>query len=76
MSVGEDFSSQFLKAMCRQIVSKARKTFLKFLSKCFRLPISADLARLIIPYRENRQIFYELAQCMVDLTACRKREFI
>ena len=44
-------------------------------SKRFRLPTPADLARLIILCRENRQLVDELAQFLVDLTACRKREF-
>ena len=41
----------------------------------FRLPISADLARLIILCRENRQLVDEFARFVVDLTGCRKGEF-
>ena len=48
---------------------------LEISSKYFRLPNSADLAPLIILYRENRELVDELARFVVDLTACRKREF-
>ena len=51
------------------------KDILEIQAKCFRLPTSSDLARLIIVCRSESQIANELARFIVDLTACRKRAF-
>ena len=44
-------------------------------SKCLRLPISSDLARLITFCCSERRLAGELARFVVDLDASRKRAF-
>ena len=51
------------------------KDILEIPSKCFRLPTSSDLARLIIVCRSDSQMVGEFARYIVDLTASRKRAF-
>ena len=59
---------------CRSISESIEdpKDILEIPSKCFRLPISTDLARLTILCRSESQIASELARFVEDLTASRK----
>ena len=62
---------------CRTISESTEnpKEILEIPSKCFRLPTSTDLARLIILCRSESQIASELARFVVVLTGSGKRAF-
>ena len=62
---------------CRSISESTEnpKEVLEIPSKCFRLPTSTDLARLIILCRSESQIASEFARFTVGLPGSRKRSF-
>ena len=78
MLVGSDSSSHYkiFKNIFNMSESSEHPTEIREApSKCFRLPNSSDLARLIILCRSESQMASELARFIVDLTASRKRAF-
>ena len=56
-------------------ISESPIDILEIPSKCLRLPISSDLARLINFCRSEGRLAGELARFVVDLEASRKRAF-
>ena len=56
-------------------ISESPIDILEIPSKCLRLPISSDLARLINFCRSEGRLAGELARFVVDLDASRKRAF-
>ena len=56
-------------------ISESPIDILEIPSKCLRLPISSDLARLINFCRSDGRLAGELARFVVDLDASRKRAF-
>ena len=55
--------------------SESPVEILETLSKCLRLPIPSDLARLITFCRSESRLAGELARFVVELDASRKRAF-
>ena len=69
------FQTALSQSQASSNIVESPKDIFEIPSKCFRLPITADLAHLITLCRTESQLAGGLARFVVDLTARRQRAF-